>query len=110
MEGSVYTCGSNLSGEVDPNNNDPITTTISPPRLLESLSNVTIIQISCGYNHTAVINESGAVLTWGNNAMMQLGRQNAQGIRAMSGNINQERARSVVCGMGYTAVLTETMR
>lgn len=49
--GSVYVVGQNVHGCVDPSIRDGAV--VSRPMLLESLNYIRVIQVSCGYDHTA---------------------------------------------------------
>ena len=45
---------------------------VPKPELIESLSAVRITQVSCGYDHTAVLTTTNVVLTFGSNEFGQL--------------------------------------
>ena len=49
--GSVYVVGQNVDGCVDPSIRDGAV--VSRPIFLESLNDIRVIQVSCGYDHTA---------------------------------------------------------
>ena len=51
---------------------------VPKPSLIESLVAVRISQVSCGYNHTAVLTTTNVVLTFGSNEFGQLahGKEN----------------------------------
>ena len=121
-KGLVLTWGQNVKGVVDPYARD--TQEIPRPTLFEPINdlNLKILQVSCGYDHTAALSEHGTVLTWGSNEFGQLGhRQRGVG----NNNNNQQpkthcspqgllleggqRAASVACGYYFTLVLTTRM-
>lgn len=119
-QGTLYVVGKNVHGCVDPNS--PEGKVISRPMLLDCMSNVRVLQVSCGYDHTAVISSNGSVLTWGSNVHGQLGhRVNNQKVvshdykgptkcrpTGMALGMGR-RASSVACGTNYTLVLTQHM-
>ena len=60
-QGGLYIVGKNLHGCVDPNL--PEGHVVSRPVLLECISNVRVMQVSCGYDHTAVLSSNGSVVS-----------------------------------------------
>ena len=59
--GTVYVAGRNVHGCVDPNAKD--NEVISRPMLLDCLGNIRVVQVSCGYDHTAVLSSNGSVVS-----------------------------------------------
>ena len=59
--GTVYVAGRNVHGCVDPNAKD--NEVISRPMLLDCLGNIKVVQVSCGYDHTAVLSSNGSVVS-----------------------------------------------
>mmetsp|Transcript_4030 Transcript_4030/g.9096 ORF Transcript_4030/g.9096 Transcript_4030/m.9096 type:complete len:1153 (-) Transcript_4030:125-3583(-) len=119
--GALYVAGKNIHGCVDPNS--PEGEVISRPMLLDCIGHVRVLQVSCGYDHTAVISSNGSVLTWGSNAHGQLGHR-VNGTQKVQHTDYQgptncrptgmalgkgRRASSVDCGTNYTLVLTQYM-
>jgi alpha-tubulin suppressor-like RCC1 family protein len=112
--GQVLIAGRNSSGEVDPDRRDE--KIIAKPMLLESLSQARIVQVSCGFNHTAALRSNGAVLTWGSNEFGQLGHLDTSktapvlfcrpAIMALGAG---RHATAVACGDGFTLCLTSRM-
>lgn len=115
-QGEVYTCGNNISGAVEPFRRD--ITELIRPTLVEGLVNNVVLQISCGFDHTAAVTSTGSVLTWGSNDMGQLGHF----IPCTDENIpvsfcrpktmilgSGTKAASVACGDKFTLVLTTRM-
>ncbi len=109
--GSLLICGNNTEGAVDPSQRQ--TPSISRPMHLESILTLTprILQVSCGLDHTAVLTETRAVLTFGNNMDGQLGHRNKTDNRFQlpAAMVLPRRAAQVVCGHRFTAVLTTRM-
>lgn len=113
--GQVLIVGSNSYGEVDPDRSKE--RIIAKPSLLESLNQARIIQVSCGYNHTAALHSNGSVITWGSNEYGQLGHHftSAQNTRLSFCRpstmvLGPERyATAVACGDGFTICLTTRM-
>lgn len=112
--GQVLIAGCNTSGEVDPDRKGK--GIIAKPCLLESLSLARIVQVSCGFDHTAALRSNGAVLTWGSNEFGQLGHHETgkttsalycrPAIMALAAG---RRATAVACGDGFTLCLTSRM-
>ena len=68
--GEVYGCGVNEDGQVSPDREEQ---QLRTPVLVECLLSQCIIQVSCGENHTVCLTASGAVVSFGNNEVGQLG-------------------------------------
>jgi alpha-tubulin suppressor-like RCC1 family protein len=66
----VYVWGSNICGQIG-NGSEEFFQLI--PIKLNDFRHQKIIAISCGYNHSMVLTESGHVYSWGNNQFGQLG-------------------------------------
>jgi alpha-tubulin suppressor-like RCC1 family protein len=68
-DGKLYMWGGNGSFKLGiPNGNNEFETA---PRLVDSLNNVR--KVSCGFSHTAAINNNGELYTWGHGFYGQLG-------------------------------------
>ncbi|KAL7544039.1 hypothetical protein ACHAXR_013506 [Thalassiosira sp. AJA248-18] len=120
-QGTLYIAGKNVHGCVDPNSPDG--DVIARPTLLDSISHIRVVQISCGYDHTAVLSSNGSVLTWGSNVYGQLGHHGNGNQKVQSADYKGptncrptgmalgkgRRASSVACGTNYTLVLTQHM-
>eukprot|EP00986_Skeletonema_menzelii_P005715 scaffold2117_cov141-Skeletonema_menzelii.AAC.10 len=121
-QGTTYVVGTNLHGCVDPNLAE--LASCYRPQLLESLSSVRVVQVSCGYDHTAVLSSNGSVWTWGSNTNGQLGhrintKMNSTDDKPFEGPTRcrptgmalgkGRRASVVACGTHYTLVLTTHM-
>lgn len=113
--GEVLMAGNNTSGEVDPDRREE--KTIAKPVRLESLFQATVVQVSCGANHTAALRSNGTILTWGSNEFGQLGHRNGAKAAAAANYVRPavmalgpgQRATSVACGDGFTLCLTSRM-
>jgi hypothetical protein len=114
--GQVLIVGANTYGEVDPDR--PKERIIAKPSLLESLNQARIVQVSCGYNHTAALHSNGSVITWGSNEYGQLGHYTTSSSptdqlsfrRPSTMVLGPERyATAVACGDGFTICLTTRM-
>jgi len=120
-QGTLYVAGNNIHGCVDPNS--PEEKFIFRPMILDCISHVRVVQVSCGYDHTAVLSSNGSVLTWGSNRYGQLGHRVNGNQKVQSDNYQGptncrptgmalgkgRRASSIACGTNYTLVLTQHM-
>jgi X-linked retinitis pigmentosa GTPase regulator len=79
------------------------------PTLVKALSTQRVIAVSCGYYHTAVVTEEGAVLCWGKGSSGQLGLGDASGclIPRSIAALHEHKIREVSCGMAHTLVLSD---
>lgn len=75
------------------------------PRLVPSLSQRKVVQVACGFDHTAVLTDAGSIYTFGNNESGALGRDGRQLIPARLDILETVQVRSVSCGQGWTACL-----
>ena len=115
-QGTLYVCGTNFKGCLDPDLPDE--ETMAKPVLLESLGQIRVVQVSCGFDHTAALSSVGSVLTWGSNSHGQLGhRLNCMQTFKIGEGPNHvrpagmvlgkgRRASAIACGAYYTMVLT----
>ena len=60
-QGALYVVGKNVHGCVDPN--CPEGNVISRPVLLECISHVRVLKVSCGLDHTAALSSTGSVVS-----------------------------------------------
>lgn len=60
-QGALYIVGKNVHGCVDPN--CPEGNVISRPVLLECISHVRVLKVSCGLDHTAALSSTGSVVS-----------------------------------------------
>jgi len=119
--GTLYAVGRNVRGCVDPGAREG--DVVSRPVLLDCVGHVRVAQVSCGYDHTAVLSSNGSVLTWGSNLHGQLGHR-VNGMNKVQSTDFQgptncrptgmvlgmgRKASSIACGTNYTLVLTQHM-
>jgi alpha-tubulin suppressor-like RCC1 family protein len=115
-QGTLYVVGTNLHGCVDPDLEDEM---VCPkPVLLDSLGQIRVVQVSCGFDHTAALSSNGSVITWGGNAFGQLGHRSNNRIKVNLGDGpvhirpagmvlgKGRRASAIACGAYFTMVLT----
>ena len=69
-DGVVHVCGWNKNGQLGLTTQDAVEVTECCP--VPSFP-CPITKVSCGWNHTVALTESGAVFVWGSNAFGQLG-------------------------------------
>ena len=125
--GSVFSCGTNVHGVVDPLEGDDRAVIVRPRSMSESLGAARIVSVSCGVEHTAAVRANGMVMTWGNDGGGRLGHRRTGGTAGTeaeehgTGEDNRvgkrkspaamqlppgRRAASVSCGSACTLVLT----
>jgi len=104
--GEVYGSGINEYGQVL---HDRTEEQFNSPILVESLINQRVIQVSCGDNHTACLIASGALVTFGNNEVGQLGHSEGSvsriGPRTVVG-LGGKVVKQVSCGYLFSLALT----
>ncbi|CAF4495428.1 unnamed protein product [Rotaria magnacalcarata] len=100
-DGIVYVWGSNDDGQCgQPSKVE----TVPTPRELR-LDNP-INAISCGYYHTALVDENGRLLLFGNNEDRQLGRSMPDKFAGPMPVSIPDKVKAVACGNQHTVVLT----
>ena len=104
--GEVYGSGINEDGQVL---HDRKEEQFNSPILVEPLLSQRVIQVSCGDNHTACLIASGAIITYGNNEVGQLGHSKGSvsriGPRTVVG-LGGKVVKQVSCGYLFTLALT----
>ncbi|XP_018392811.1 PREDICTED: RCC1 and BTB domain-containing protein 1-like [Cyphomyrmex costatus] len=70
--GEVYGWGINFSGQLGVGDTNNRTT----PCQLNSLKNIVIVKVACGYMHTLALTDEGDLYVWGENSCGQLGTGN----------------------------------
>eukprot|EP01022_Parablepharisma_sp_SALTPOND_P031032 TRINITY_DN781_c0_g1_i1.p1 TRINITY_DN781_c0_g1~~TRINITY_DN781_c0_g1_i1.p1 ORF type:complete len:860 (+),score=139.28 TRINITY_DN781_c0_g1_i1:5957-8536(+) len=107
-DGLVYTMGNNLNGRLGLG--DSKLTHSSVPCLVESFLETHVVNISCGWTHTAAVTDQGTVYTWGLGEFGALGhndtlsRSRPEQLKFfMSG----KPVKQVSCGSRHTAFVVE---
>ena len=110
--GIVHTWGANGSGQLG---NNSTTQSIIPINIstFGSLSGKSIIAIACGNSHTAAIDSTGSVHTWGNNGSGRLGNNSTtQSIVPInisnSGSLSGKTIVAIACGYEHTVAIDST--
>lgn len=116
-QGTLYVAGTNFHGCVDPD--APDEQVYSKPRILDSIGAIRVVQVSCGFDHSAALSSNGSVLSWGSNSDGQLGHRKTNQQSSSSGPnrcrpagmvlSKGRRASSIACGNRFTLVLTTRM-
>ncbi|XP_054161156.1 RCC1 and BTB domain-containing protein 1-like [Oppia nitens] len=75
------------------------------PLLIEELSTIAVADISCGGNHTLVLDTDGRVYGWGHNKFGQLGDQSFNNVFAPKFICDSD-FQSLSCGINHSAALT----
>ena len=70
ISGEVYSWGCNDWGQIGIGSDDEC---VSVPTLLNAFNGEKVKAISCGFNHSLALTESGRVFSWGSNEYKQLG-------------------------------------
>ncbi|XP_076788262.1 putative E3 ubiquitin-protein ligase HERC6 isoform X2 [Arvicanthis niloticus] len=100
LTGTSFGWGSNRSGQLALSGNT-IKEQIYKPHSIGALKNLSVVYISCGYEHTAVLTEDGQVFTFGGNSSGKLqhrsGRSSPQLIKGIDGCVSQ-----IECGSYHT--------
>ncbi|XP_075057981.1 putative E3 ubiquitin-protein ligase HERC6 isoform X2 [Mixophyes fleayi] len=69
-EGNIFTWGEGIQGQLG---SGQILQQTPIPRKITGLSDIKIIQISCGHYHTVALSDDSSVFSWGKNDVGQLG-------------------------------------
>jgi len=86
------------------------------PRLIDGLEEQGVVDIACGFKHSAAVTDDGRILTWGNSGKESsgepmLGHSGGDGQFCLYPHMAElpagVRAKSVVCGQAHTAALSE---
>lgn len=103
-DGKLYSCGANDYGQLGTGVSDRKRNT---PKLISTLANETIVKISTGEYHSAVLSKNGKVYTFGLGNDGQCGHDSRSSIYqpTLVKDLN-EKVISLNCGGGHTAAIT----
>ena len=111
VDGTLYTWGNNNYGQLG----DGSTTNRFIPSALSyfNLTGARIIALACGYDHSMALDSKGAIYTWGNNGLGQLGNgTNTTSYipsRVIGGGITSSTVIvAIACGYQHTMALDST--
>ncbi|KAK1945014.1 RCC1 and BTB domain-containing protein 2 [Phytophthora citrophthora] len=106
-DGGVVAFGKNDHGQLGLDSvSEPV---LQPSRLPQPLDRAIVPQLSCGYHHTAVVLENGAVYTFGRNDYGQLGLGHKQHTArpTLVESLSRTRITQVACGCYHTLALSD---
>nr|XP_035978617.1 probable E3 ubiquitin-protein ligase HERC6 isoform X2 [Halichoerus grypus] len=109
LSGASFGWGSNNAGQLALCKNNVPVLQSSKPRSIGALKNLGVIYISCGYEHTAVLTQTGKVFTFGGNSYGQLGhspiaeKEGPQLVEGIDGLVSQ-----IDCGSYHTLAYVYT--
>ena len=107
-DGTVYTCGKNVSGELGLGHSGYSNDINTPTEIYGNHTDV--IAISCGRSHTAILKSDGSVYTFGGNSSGQLGLGDSgwstnRNTPTLITDPNITDIIEVSCGDSFTAIL-----
>ena len=104
-DGSVWSCGYNINGQLGLGISDTYKTTFT--QVTANINN-DVKQIACGRNHTFIIKNDGSVWACGNNSYGELGLGNTgtneTRFTQVTTNINKD-VKQIACGYNNTIIL-----
>ncbi|XP_047573908.1 probable E3 ubiquitin-protein ligase HERC6 isoform X2 [Lutra lutra] len=109
LSGASFGWGSNSEGQLDLHKNNVPVVQSSKPHTVGALKNLGVVYISCGYEHTAVLTQTGKVFTFGGNSYGQLGysptaeKKGPQLVEGIDGLVSQ-----IDCGSYHTLAYVYT--
>ncbi|XP_045647665.1 probable E3 ubiquitin-protein ligase HERC6 [Ursus americanus] len=109
LSGASFGWGSNNAGQLALRQNNVPVVQSHKPRSVGALKNLGVIYISCGYEHTAVLTQTGKVFTFGGNSYGQLGhsptaeKEGPQLVEGIDGLVSQ-----IDCGSYHTLAYVYT--
>jgi len=112
-DGRLFSFGDNKYGQLGLADPSPIQLT---PRVVESLIDKNVTQISCGWNHSAALTTSGELYLFGRGNYGQLGQGNTINGHLSKPTLlnptffNGEQIISFACGSEHTIILTKNKK
>ncbi|XP_045854008.1 probable E3 ubiquitin-protein ligase HERC6 isoform X1 [Meles meles] len=109
LSGASFGWGSNSEGQLALCKNHIPVVQRSKPHSVGALKNLGVVYISCGYEHTAVLTQTGKVFTFGGNSYGQLGhsptaeKEGPQLVEGIDGLVSQ-----IDCGSYHTLAYVYT--
>ncbi|KAG7400056.1 hypothetical protein PHYBOEH_007124 [Phytophthora boehmeriae] len=107
QEGGAVAFGKNDHGQLGiSNTSEPV---LEPTRLAPPLDRAVVLQLSCGYHHTAAVTEDGAVYTFGRNdyGQLGLGHKMHMSMPMAVESLSRMRIVQVACGCYHTLALSD---
>lgn len=102
--GKVFAFGNNGYGQLGLTGS--ATKVTEPKMLFIPASQGKVVEIACGEEHSAYLDEHGNVHTWGYGNDGQLGHGNKNSLNTPKKVVFGEKAKHVECGGGHTGILT----
>lgn len=103
-EGRLYTFGNNIKGQLGHSG----TKACYSPILVKDLVNRNIIQISCGIEHMAAVDDEGNAYVWGCGNRGALGNGSEDDLHLPESNNFISNIKQIACGYAHTLFLTKT--
>ncbi|KAG2790486.1 hypothetical protein PC129_g780 [Phytophthora cactorum] len=106
-DGGVVAFGKNDHGQLGLDRvSEPV---LQPTRLAQPLDSAVVPQLSCGYHHTAIVTEDGAIYTFGRNDYGQLGLGHKLHMARPTHieSLSRMRITQVACGCYHTLALSD---
>ncbi|XP_067105977.1 probable E3 ubiquitin-protein ligase HERC3 isoform X1 [Osmerus mordax] len=102
-DGSVYSCGSNSSGQLGHNKAG------DSPELVRSLEGQKVVRVACGRAHSVALSEQGQVFVWGAGEGGQLGLgppEEAVRVPRLLKKLGEHHISQVICGNQHCIALS----
>ncbi|XP_071953933.1 probable E3 ubiquitin-protein ligase HERC4 [Antedon mediterranea] len=108
--GQLLSWGRNNEGQCGQGSMDFQIKSKSKPRVIKSLSNHFVIQVSCGSHHSIALTKEGKIFSWGSNKYGQLGHAGSPRLLCSSPIevlcLNGLAFKQIVCGGWHSFALT----